>query len=236
MVQKHETFNQVKGIFGFDDSTNIGKIMFPAIQAVPAFSSSFPEIFNNRKDIPCLIPCAIDQDPYFRMTRDVAPKLGFQKPALMHSKFFPALQGASTKMSASDENSSIFSASINSLGSKQGGYWIHSEAGDRERIHDARHGSESPSQKNFSQVLRSRWPRALGANLLSCLKKSTTAELFKFHCFSHQLGEPALLAMYVPASERNDGLRHSSLKYEDNKEPLHATSSSEWRLFTNLTV
>ncbi|KAB7507788.1 Tryptophan--tRNA ligase, cytoplasmic [Armadillidium nasatum] len=107
-VQKHVTFNQVKGIFGFDDSSNIGKIMFPAIQATPAFSSSFPEIFGKRKDIPCLIPCAIDQDPYFRMTRDVAPKLGFQKPALICSTFFPALQGAMSKMSASDETSSIF--------------------------------------------------------------------------------------------------------------------------------
>lgn len=107
-VQKHVTFNQVKGIFGFDDSSNIGKIMFPAVQAAPSFSSSFPFIFGGKKDIPCLIPCAIDQDPYFRMTRDVAPRLGFQKPALIHSTFFPALQGASSKMSASDENSSIF--------------------------------------------------------------------------------------------------------------------------------
>ena len=32
------------------------------------------------------------QDPYFRMTRDVAPRLGFNKPALIESKFFPALQ------------------------------------------------------------------------------------------------------------------------------------------------
>ncbi|XP_068248565.1 tryptophan--tRNA ligase, cytoplasmic isoform X1 [Palaemon carinicauda] len=107
-VQKHVTFNQVKGIFGFDESSNIGKIMFPAIQAAPSFSSSFPFIFGGKKDIPCLIPCAIDQDPYFRMTRDVAPRLGFQKPALLHSTFFPALQGACSKMSASDENSSIF--------------------------------------------------------------------------------------------------------------------------------
>lgn len=48
------------------------------------------------------------QDPYFRMTRDVAPKLGFPKPALLHSSFFPALQGAQTKMSASDNNTAIF--------------------------------------------------------------------------------------------------------------------------------
>ena len=48
------------------------------------------------------------QDPYFRMTRDVAPRLHFRKPALLHSMFFPALQGAQTKMSASDQTSSIF--------------------------------------------------------------------------------------------------------------------------------
>ncbi|XP_048737171.1 tryptophan--tRNA ligase, cytoplasmic-like [Ostrea edulis] len=107
-VQKLVTYNQVKGIFGFGDSDCIGKISFPAIQASPSFSSSFPEIFNGRPDIPCLIPCAIDQDPYFRMTRDVAPRMNYLKPALIHSTFFPALQGAQTKMSASDPNSSIF--------------------------------------------------------------------------------------------------------------------------------
>merc|ERR1712029_337186 len=107
-VMKHVTFNQVKGIFGFNDSSNIGKIMFPAVQAAPSFSSSFPFIFGGKKDVTCLIPCAIDQDPYFRMTRDVAPVLKFKKPALLHSTFFPALQGAKTKMSASDANSSIF--------------------------------------------------------------------------------------------------------------------------------
>merc|ERR1712018_151932 len=107
-IMKHVTFNQVKGIFGFNDSTNIGKIMFPAVQAAPSFSSSFPFIFGSKKDVTCLIPCAIDQDPYFRMTRDVAPTLKFKKPALLHSTFFPALQGAQTKMSASDANSSIF--------------------------------------------------------------------------------------------------------------------------------
>ncbi|KAK5648478.1 hypothetical protein RI129_003370 [Pyrocoelia pectoralis] len=105
-IQKCVTFNQVKGIFGFGDSDVIGKICFPAVQAAPALSTSFPQIFNDKK-IPCLIPCAIDQDPYFRMMRDVAPRLGFQKPALLHSVFFPALQGAKTKMSASDPNSTI---------------------------------------------------------------------------------------------------------------------------------
>jgi len=107
-IQKCVTYNQVKGIFGFDDSCPIGKIAFPAVQAAPSFPSSFPFIFGKQTKVPCLIPCAIDQDPYFRMTRDVAPRLGYLKPALLHSTFFPALQGAQTKMSASDANSSIF--------------------------------------------------------------------------------------------------------------------------------
>jgi tryptophanyl-tRNA synthetase len=42
------------------------------------------------------------------MTRDVAPRLGYLKPALMHSTFFPALQGAQSKMSSSDDSSAIF--------------------------------------------------------------------------------------------------------------------------------
>nr|XP_034192925.1 tryptophan--tRNA ligase, cytoplasmic [Osmia lignaria] len=106
-IQRSVTFNQVKGIFGFGDSDPIGKIAFPPTQAAPAISGSFPFIFKSAK-VHCLIPCAIDQDPYFRMTRDVTPKIGYPKPALLHSVFFPALQGSKTKMSASDTNSAIF--------------------------------------------------------------------------------------------------------------------------------
>uniref|UniRef100_A0A2A4J1K3 Tryptophan--tRNA ligase, cytoplasmic n=1 Tax=Heliothis virescens TaxID=7102 RepID=A0A2A4J1K3_HELVI len=64
--------------------------------------------FDIRHTVPCLVPCAIDQDPYFRMTRDVAARLKMPKPALIHSTFLPALQGAQHKMSASDPNASIF--------------------------------------------------------------------------------------------------------------------------------
>ena len=107
-IQGAVTLNQVRGIFGFGDSDPIGRIAFPAVQAAPALSDSFPHIFGARKGIRCLIPCAIDQDPYFRMTRDVAPKLGHAKPALIEARFFPALQGEAGKMSASDPNSAIF--------------------------------------------------------------------------------------------------------------------------------
>ncbi|KAG0483316.1 hypothetical protein HPP92_011400 [Vanilla planifolia] len=107
-VAKCVTFNKVVGIFGFTHEDHIGKIGFPPVQAVPSFPSSFPHLFSGNDNLRCLIPCAIDQDPYFRMTRDVAPRIGYQKPALIESSFFPALQGESGKMSASDPNSAIY--------------------------------------------------------------------------------------------------------------------------------
>ncbi|KAI3912004.1 hypothetical protein MKW98_010948 [Papaver atlanticum] len=102
------TGNQLRGIFGITLEDPAAKISFPATQAVPSFPSSFPHLFTGKDNLRCLIPCAIDQDPYFRMTRDVAPKIGYQKPALIESSFFPALQGDTGKMSASDPNSAIY--------------------------------------------------------------------------------------------------------------------------------
>eukprot|EP01022_Parablepharisma_sp_SALTPOND_P033063 TRINITY_DN88123_c1_g1_i1.p1 TRINITY_DN88123_c1_g1~~TRINITY_DN88123_c1_g1_i1.p1 ORF type:complete len:507 (+),score=56.27 TRINITY_DN88123_c1_g1_i1:1657-3177(+) len=106
-VAKHVTLSQIKGIFGFNDSDNVGKFAFPPIQAAPSFSTTFPHIFG-KQNVPCLIPQAIDQDPYFRMTRDAATKVGLLKPACIHSSFFPALQGLKGKMSGSIGSSSIF--------------------------------------------------------------------------------------------------------------------------------
>ena len=94
-IAKCITLNQSKAAFGFNDSDNIGKAHFVSIQAAPSFSNTFEGLFgfSHKGEIPCLIPCAIDQDPYFRVTRDVATRLKYPKPALVHSMFFPALQG-----------------------------------------------------------------------------------------------------------------------------------------------
>ena len=99
-IQKFVTYNQARAIFGFDGSANIGKSAFPAVQACPSFSSTFRIPLRGNPNMPCLIPCAIDQDAYFRMTRDVAPRMGLHKPALVHSKFFPPLQGGGGKMNS----------------------------------------------------------------------------------------------------------------------------------------
>ncbi|KAH9799749.1 Tryptophan--tRNA ligase cytoplasmic [Citrus sinensis] len=108
LLQEHGEGCEVVGIFGFTGEDHIGKVSFPPVQAVPSFPSSFPHLFSGKDHLRCLIPCAIDQDPYFRMTRDVAPRIGYHKPALIESSFFPALQGETGKMSASDPNSAIY--------------------------------------------------------------------------------------------------------------------------------
>ncbi|CAG9537943.1 unnamed protein product [Cercopithifilaria johnstoni] len=107
-IWKLVTLNQARSIFGFTGEDSMGKAAFPSIEAAPCFSSSFPLIFGKRSDIPCIIPCAIDQDPYFRMCRDVAPRLKYLKPAMIYSSFLPALQGAQSKMAASDATTCIY--------------------------------------------------------------------------------------------------------------------------------
>lgn len=107
-ISKCITTNVSKAAFGFNDSDCIGKLHFVSVQAAPSFSNTFPHIFGPKGDVPCLIPCAIDQDPYFRLTRDVAKRLKYPKPSLIHAKFFPALQGPGSKMSASNPNSAVY--------------------------------------------------------------------------------------------------------------------------------
>jgi tryptophanyl-tRNA synthetase len=102
-VAKKVNFSTAKAVFGFDNTTNIGSIFFTTIQSAPAFLPSELE----GKQVHCLIPCGIDQDPHFRVTRDVAPALGYPKPCLICCKMFPGLNGGD-KMSSSDENATIY--------------------------------------------------------------------------------------------------------------------------------
>ena len=82
----------------------------------------------------------------------------------------------------------------------------------RERIHDARHGSESPSQKNFSQVLRLGKLTALTASLLCGLSMKYMDEVISRGAHNvYQLLEPALLTMDVPADKGDHGAADRTL-------------------------
>ncbi len=105
-VAKKITFSTVKSSFGFTNENNIGSIFYTSMQTVPCF---LPCVLKKKK-IPCLIPHAVDQDPHFRITRDVVEKLGYYKPSSIQGIFLPGLQGNDdSKMSSSLENTAIFS-------------------------------------------------------------------------------------------------------------------------------
>jgi tryptophanyl-tRNA synthetase len=97
-VAKKIPYSTVKAVFGFPPSQNIGLVFYTALQTVPCFYPSWTE----GRPVPCLIPCGIDQDPHFRVTRDVAEGLGYPKPALLHSQMLPGLQGERVMSTAGD--------------------------------------------------------------------------------------------------------------------------------------
>ena len=102
-VAKRITYSTARSTFGFQDSTNLGWIFYPAIQAAPCFIHKK----LTGENVPCLIPAAIDQDPYWRITRDIAQKLGYYKPAQIHNRFLPGL-GVGGKMNAHEPETAIF--------------------------------------------------------------------------------------------------------------------------------
>lgn len=124
------TLSQLKATFGGDDSTNVGYFAFPPHQMMPCFSDSFPALdFSQPGGVDgadgtdgtaaassaegggkaiCLIPCGIEQDPYFRLSRDLAARFGYPKSTLILGRFIPGLQGAGSKMSASDPNNAVY--------------------------------------------------------------------------------------------------------------------------------
>jgi tryptophanyl-tRNA synthetase len=96
---KKINFSTAKAVFGFKPQTNIGLIFYTALQTAPSFYPSWV----SGHPVPCLIPCGIDQDPHFRVTRDIAEGLGYPKPALLHSQMLPGLLGTDRVMSTTGD-------------------------------------------------------------------------------------------------------------------------------------
>jgi tryptophanyl-tRNA synthetase len=105
-IAKHLTFNMSKSVFGFTQSTNVGALFYTSMQSAMV---GLPSVLH-KKTVPVLIPYAIDQDPHFRLTRDILPKLGYDKPASIQGKFLPGLSGMTSdgKMSSSQSISAIY--------------------------------------------------------------------------------------------------------------------------------
>lgn len=102
-IMKHAKMNDVRKIFGLDESNCVGQMIWPIYQSTAAFSEAFEDIFGKASQMRCLVAYAIDQDPYFRLARDVAPKLNYKKPSSLMCRFLPAL-GGDSKMSSTVDN------------------------------------------------------------------------------------------------------------------------------------
>ena len=101
MCAKEITYSEAKGIFGLKPENNIGWSFYPAMQAAHIL---FPQ-FKNGKHM-TVVPVGIDQDPFIRLTRDIAESFNFDKPSALHAKFIPSLSGNS-KMSSSDSTNDV---------------------------------------------------------------------------------------------------------------------------------
>jgi tryptophanyl-tRNA synthetase len=97
-IAKKMTYSMAKAAFGLKPEQNVGWTFYPAMQAAHIL---FPQFYTGKKHI-SVVPVGIDQDPFIRLTRDLAGNkdFGLEKPAALHAKFLPSLSGGA-KMSAS---------------------------------------------------------------------------------------------------------------------------------------
>ena len=97
-VAKKITYSTAKSAFGLKPENNIGWSFYPAMQAAHIL---FPQFYKGKHI--SVVPVAIDQDPFIRLTRDIASHkdFRFEKPAALHAMFLPSLHGGS-KMSSSE--------------------------------------------------------------------------------------------------------------------------------------
>jgi tryptophanyl-tRNA synthetase len=98
-VAKRMTYSTAKAVFGLKPENNVGWSFYPAMQAAHIL---FPQF--QRGVHMSVVPVGIDQDPFIRISRDIATHkdFNFEKPAALHAKFIPSLHGGA-KMSSSGE-------------------------------------------------------------------------------------------------------------------------------------
>jgi len=97
LFSKNLNLNTIKSVFG-EDFKNIGWLFYPSVQVAHIL---LPQVIFGPHET--VIPVGIDQDPYLRVSRDLAVKYNLKKPKTILSKFFPSLEDPFGKMSSSKE-------------------------------------------------------------------------------------------------------------------------------------
>jgi tryptophanyl-tRNA synthetase len=96
-IAKRITYSTAKASFGLNPENNLGWTFYPAMQSAHIL---FPQFYRGKHL--SVVPVGIDQDPFIRLTRDIAvhKDFNFEKPSALHAKFLPSLHGGA-KMSSS---------------------------------------------------------------------------------------------------------------------------------------
>jgi tryptophanyl-tRNA synthetase len=100
-LSKKINYSEIKATYGYKPEENIGLHFYPAVQSAHIL---FPQ---EKFDIPnVLVPIGPDEDAHIRISRDIASRAGYKKPAILHAKFLPGINNE--KMSTSKPNTAIF--------------------------------------------------------------------------------------------------------------------------------
>lgn len=99
-LSRRLTVSEIKATYGYKNEQNPGMFFYPTIQSAHIL---LPQEEFGIENV--LVPIGPDEDPHIRISRDIASRAGYKKPAILHSVFLPGIDGG--KMSKS-KNNAIF--------------------------------------------------------------------------------------------------------------------------------
>ena len=82
-LSKKITLSEVKATYGYKNEDNPGLYFYPAIQSAHII---FPQEKHGIKNV--LVPIGPDEDAHIRISRDIAARFNYNKPAILHSSYF----------------------------------------------------------------------------------------------------------------------------------------------------
>ena len=100
-LSTHVTLSEIKATYGYQNEDNPGLFFYPTVQSAHIL---FPQEKFGIKNV--LVPIGPDEDAHLRICRDIAGRMGYNKPAVLHARFLPGLDGE--KMSKSRANAIFF--------------------------------------------------------------------------------------------------------------------------------
>ena len=100
-LSRKVNLSEIKATYGYSNDENIGLHFYPTIQAAHIL---FPQEKHGIKNV--LVPIGPDEDAHIRISRDIARRMGYHLPAILHVFFLPGVDGK--KMGKSSNNAIFF--------------------------------------------------------------------------------------------------------------------------------